>query len=298
MAQLDQESVTLSECSAVGVPQQAGHYELYPQLVSPGGAVKLQIGDLISFRRRMYRVLSLAKDKTQHTKVLAVADGQYDTKPKLLSLESCNVLQAEPADETSITKCLGEWIGAQKVPPKVIKAPTTVYTREKRQVNKPLPFDECSKAHPKEKRVRKAITTLKSNKRTKTICEEAQPQSLLQPKPKSSNCTQITTSASTARHEVTEPQLESQLYQCPADIPLALRLRINKQELQALRYDLIKSELRSNQERDRIELRSNQERDRIERQIYEERLHELQNEQLLISALAHTSGTSLPNQYF
>jgi hypothetical protein len=64
-------------------------------------------------------------------------------------------------------------------------------------------------------------------------------------------------------------------------LELSLRMKINEQQLRALRYDFLQHQLQACQERERIE-----------KQIYEERLNNVQNEQLLLEALAHGSRCS------
>lgn len=50
------------------------------------------MADLVQFRRKLFRILSIVKDKAGGVKLLSVADRMYDSEPKLLSVASCEQL--------------------------------------------------------------------------------------------------------------------------------------------------------------------------------------------------------------
>lgn len=265
----------IADCQPAGDPQEVAHHLLYPKLNSSGGVTKLQMGDLIQFRRKMYRVLSVVKDKTGSVKLLSVADRMYRCKPKLLSPKSCQSLQGEPADGAAIAECLQKWIDLQDSPPQRAIQPA-LSSRSPRQHLKPQPFEEECKPKPTCKKVRKLPVEDLPNKKQKTTSKPPAVHRIQEVQSPSSPATKAPVESISRREVLKSPGLELK-----PSLELSLRMKINEQQLRALRYDFLQHQLQACQERERIE-----------KQIYEERLNNVQNEQLLLEALAHGSRCS------
>ncbi len=244
-----------------------GPHLLYPRLVSPNGVVALQIGYIIKHRKKNYTTLALLEDR-KGPKLLAVASSNYKSQPKVLSLGSCQVVSTDPSELSTVTDCLQQWMDEHKENC-IVKASPGVKKLERKR-RRTQPFDEQA-TKPKAKH-KPAMVQERPKKKIKLV--QGPSVEDLPAEPVLLKTLHIP--------RTVDPTPTPSLHAVSMTSQLALRLSLEKRELQQVQHQILQNELHSQAEHERIQ-----------QQINEQRLRSLENEQLLLQAVLYGGASSL-----
>ncbi len=240
-----------------------GPYTLYPRLESAEHQVQLQLGHTVRHCKKKYTALALVKDKRGTIRLLAIATSNYNTKPKLLSLGSCTVLESNPSALPKVTECLQRWIDEQMGHQIVKVSPLAKPQRKRRRMEL---FDEDTqpaKKH-KPKSVTKKVPTAQKAQVVKTMLAGT-----VEDLPEQMQPVHASTPLS---------QGISLQWPTASSTNLSLRLQLEEREIRLMQHQLISNELHSHEERERIL-----------QQLNDQRLRNLENQQMLLQALLYNS---------